>query len=273
MNCAARSPGVLAAFVLAMMFAGAAQAQAKDCSAAGFGDGKLDLDTGHEVVQVPAGVPVPIRGVVIASTGFFVNEGRSEWWILDVDAARLSHVMLLGGQRVGANDEELARYRNYDALTLPHDWTQFRRDVTLAPEALDRIACAANVVWAYETPYAVSLRKARERDAAFEAQEKARSAAYDAASRKWREEMRACRRRPECVPPPPPEPPIIEVEPVELLEPRDWYGTQFSEATDVGQSLWLLDGAQRKNIGGSGVLAGDAEALRELLRAEFAAAH
>jgi hypothetical protein len=273
MSRAARSAGVLAAFALMVMSAGAVQAQAKDCSPAHFGDGKLDLDTGHEVVQVPAGVPLPVRGAVIESSGWFINEGRSEWWILDVDAARLSHVMLLGGQRVGANDEELARYRDYDVLALPNDWTQFRRDVTLTPEALGRIACAANVVWAYETPYAVSVRKAREQRAESEAQEKARSAAYDAASRKWREEMRACRRRPGCVPPPPPAPPIIEVEPVPLLQPRDWYGTQFSEATDVGESLWLLDGAQRKNFGGSGVLAGDAEALRELLRAEFAAAH
>jgi hypothetical protein len=247
--------------LLAMLAPCAALAQPAGCTAAAFGAGKLDLATGNEAVNMPAGVPLPARGIVFESTGFFINEGRSDWWVLDVDAARLSHVVLLGAQRPGASDEELARYRGYDALSLPHDWTQLRRDVRVSPEALGRIACAANVVWAYESPGAAAMRRMRESEA--------QSAAYEVAAKAWEREFRACRRRPGCAVRPPPQPVIVA--PIDT-DPGTWQGIQFHEATDVGESLWLLDGRERKTIGGLGVLAGDAEALRELLRAEFAAA-
>lgn len=211
--------------------------RAGDCMSSEFGQEKIDVTPAKEIPKHLMGMKLPERGLIMDLEGFFINEGLSDQFVLDIDTGSLSHVVYISESR----NASIKYYRGYQRIEGGADWQRLRRTVTLSRNSLDSVICKANYIWRYESPSARFDRETK---------------LFDIQIKAWEKAFAKCKRSENCLPDPVPDPPLLAL---------DESGELFSRASDVGEYLLLVDHKSRKYVGGLGALSGEAASLRSLL--------
>lgn len=214
---------------------------------------------------LPKGLTQPTRGVVATWQGMFVNEGRAQWWIANIDRREVTNVIFRSAKYV----DQIPKH-GYKVEPHPDGSVTAVRTIALTKGQFTELLCRANALWLYKSPLDKWLTTTERQSAAYErelANWERVNAPFEAAYKRWEHATDKCPKRRDCAgPPPPPGPPM----PTERVPPVPHGGdAMFAPATDMYETITLLDKGTSRQFGGVGNLRGAAAELVNWLRSLF----
>ena len=290
----------LAVAIVFLMIATQSCAAVPACASDGFNPGKYDGKPADPLPLLPSGFAPPIRGAVAIYQGLFINEGHAEWWVVDIDRGEATNIIFRSSEY-----SKGFRPAGYKIDIRPNGFRYAVRTIKLTDEQLAFFICSANPLWSRETQSQNSLALAAwhrklavwdQKIAAWKIKAhaaiawKSEFAAWqrqwavrEEALKRWGEETARCPKlrdcagprpdrgppppRPPPLPPPPPPPPPPPTPPPQLYSVS--VSADLAPATDVYNSVALVDGNSRRDFGGPGNLRGGARQLVDWLAAIF----
>ena len=250
-----------APFLLSLaLLPGTSLAQA--CGEQAFGANKHAVEA-KAAVGLPKGFARPVRGIVATSQGWFINEGRAKWWIADIDRHQIIEHTYRGAEYA---DEISAAG---EVVRHPDGSATVTRTLVLDDRQLAEVVCRANRLWSYRTSYELE----EERRQMLQAEQEAARARWEDNFKDIERCLQQSKAPPSArrQPPPPapctlPPPPVVDVEPISELAASH---PLLSAGNDWYESISLLDGPLQKEVGGEGILQGEAADVVEWLRSQF----
>lgn len=280
--------------IVFLMIAMQSCAAAPACAAIGFNPSKYNGKPADPLPLLPNGFVTPVRGAVVTYQGLFINAGQAEWWVVDIDRGEATNIIFRS-----AEYSKGFRPGGYRIDIRPNGSRLAVRTIKLSDDQVAFFICMANPLWSRGTQSLNSSDMAvwdqklaawDQKAAAWKIEAhawiawKSEFAAWQRqwavrqeALKRWNEEASRCPNLRDCVgprpdrgPPPPRPPPPLPPPPPPPPPPNDpVISAEFSPATDVYNSVALVDGKSRRDFGGVGNLRGDARQLADWMAAIF----